>query len=124
MSVVVFDLDFTLVDDQPRLFPNVRNIIEKLSLKYKLAIASYNSKAKYILSRYDLVKYFDIIVSLQHFTKQIHFTTIKKHFNIEYSDMIFFDDDIKNIELAKTLGIKSTLVDHQTGVTLNDIKDL
>jgi HAD superfamily hydrolase (TIGR01509 family) len=124
MSVVVFDLDFTLVDDEPRLFPNVRNIIEKLSLKYKLAIASYNSKAKYILARYDLVKYFDIIVSLQHFTKQIHFTTIKKHFNIEYSDMIFFDDDIKNIELAKTLGIKSTLVDYQTGVTLNDIKDL
>lgn len=124
MKVIIFDLDFTLIDEEFKPFPEVKSIIEKLSKKYKLAIASYNSKAKYILERNDLLKYFDIIVSFIHFTKSIHFSTIRKHFNIDYSEISFFDDDNKNIELAKSLGISSYLVNYQTGVRLEDIEKL
>lgn len=124
MKVIIFDLDLTLIDEDLKPFPDVKTIIRKLSTKYKLAIASYNDEAEYILKQHDLLKYFDIVVGIYYFTKDIHFSTIKKHFNIDYSDMCFFDDLEENIELAKSLGISSYLVDYQIGVTLTDISRL
>jgi magnesium-dependent phosphatase 1 len=136
--LVVFDLDFTLwdcggtwcdhtnppyckkngfvLDDNGlviRLYNDVIDILETLRTQsIPIAIASRTSQplwANDLLNLFDLDKYFDY--------KEIYPSSKVKHFNrlnaetkIPYNQMLFFDDEFRNIEEVRNLGVESVFV--------------
>ncbi|NJM15393.1 MAG: hypothetical protein HC896_08460 [Bacteroidales bacterium] len=53
-------------------------------------------------------------------SKVVHFNEISRELNVEYEDMVFFDDDPVNIEDVTNLGVKSIFVDN--GLNINCLK--
>lgn len=138
--LIVFDLDFTLWDcggtwcdhtnppyykedgiildeDQRRikLYPDVMDILNHLHDKnVLLAIASRTGApdwADELMQLFDIKKYFD------HFeiypgSKLNHFRALHEKTGISYRDMIFFDDEYRNIEEVSRLGVEAIFVEH------------
>jgi magnesium-dependent phosphatase 1 len=54
-------------------------------------------------------------------TKTVHFRKIKDKTEIEYADMIFFDDEARNRNVEKELGVYMHLI--KSGVTTKAVDD-
>ncbi|KAI4502741.1 hypothetical protein M0802_001785 [Mischocyttarus mexicanus] len=141
-KIIVFDLDYTLwpfwVDTHVtlpftkskkneivdangkivRYYKDVPDILNKLLVEgYELGIASRTSEikgAKQLLNLFDWEKYFKY-KEIYPNVKTAHFSQIKKLSNVEYKDMLFFDDEQRNITDLKKIGVLSILVEN--GVT-------
>ena len=134
----IFDLDFTLWDaggtwcdctNPPyrrvnndiydrsdlhiRLYPDVLKILENLkSVDKRIAIASRTYEpawANELLRLFDLNKYIDQ-KEIYPASKIKHINRIKENLNIDFSDMVFFDDEYRNIEEVNQLGVDSVFV--------------
>ncbi|XP_014237365.1 magnesium-dependent phosphatase 1-like [Trichogramma pretiosum] len=146
-KVVVFDLDYTLwpfwvdthvtppfkktsnkiVDTQGQTvkhYPDSPGILKKLHEDgYEIGIASRTSETKGANQLLELfgwnkyIKYKEIYPG----TKTTHFSKIKKASGVDYKDMIFFDDEQRNITDLTKLGVLSILV--RDGVTHKVIQD-
>ncbi|XP_058790710.1 magnesium-dependent phosphatase 1-like [Phymastichus coffea] len=141
-KVVVFDLDYTLwpfwvdthvtppfrkgsnnkvVDAHGQTisyYPYASEILKKLSQEgYEIGIASRTSEIKGAKQLLDLfgwnkyIKYTEIYPG----SKTTHFSKIKDASGVEYKDMIFFDDEQRNIKDLTELGVLSIFV--MNGVT-------
>ncbi|XP_012540902.1 magnesium-dependent phosphatase 1 [Monomorium pharaonis] len=136
-KVIVFDLDYTLwpfwVDthvDPPfrkgaqnkvldahghviRYYSDVPNVLKWLSEEgYELGIASRTSEiqgARQLLDLFDWKKYFKYIEIFPG-SKVTHFSNIQKSSDIVYKDMLFFDDETRNIVEVGKLGVHAVLV--------------
>ncbi|XP_044253642.1 magnesium-dependent phosphatase 1-like [Tribolium madens] len=138
-KILVFDLDYTLwpfwvdthvippfrktndgcVIDQfgskIQYYNDVPELLQELYLEgYILAVASRTSEvegARQLLDLFGWTKYFS---HLEIFTgvKTKHITRIKNKFDVEYSEMIFFDDESRNIRDVSKLGVLSILVNN------------
>lgn len=141
-KIVVFDLDYTLwpfwVDTHVtppfvkrkkdeivdaygnviRYYKDVPGVLEKLTKEgYELGVASRTSEikgAKQLLDLLDWKKYFKYI-QIYPGSKVTHFSEIQKLSNVDYKDMIFFDDEQRNISDLNKVGVLSILV--KNGVT-------
>ena len=142
-KLFVFDLDFTLWDaggtwcdaTRPpysweneklrdrdrrwiRLYPDVMPVLEELKRKNKrIAAASRTFEPGWAL---ELIQYFDIgsyfdVMEIFPENKVAHFKKIQQYFQMPFSDMVFFDDEYRNIEAVSELGVKSVFV--QNGIT-------
>lgn len=143
MQVFVFDLDFTLWNagetwcdatnppyfwkngkllDQSgnwiRLYTDVKQILEELKNRNKLIVAASRtfepSWAQELLHLLDADKFFDL-KEIYPSGKIQHFKRIQSHLKLPFSDMVFFDDEYRNIEEVSSLGVKSVLV--RNGIT-------
>ena len=146
--LVVFDLDFTLWDcggtwcdhtnppyykqngiirdeDQRaiRLYADVRSILHELHEKNMLlGIASRTGApdwADELMQLFDIKKYF------KHFeiypgSKINHFRSLQEKTGIPYMDMIFFDDEYRNIDEVSKLGVEAVFVEN--GISMDQIK--
>ncbi len=139
MKLFVFDLDFTLWDaggtwcdatnppyfwegnslldqsgSEMQLYPDVRAILEELKENNrKIAAASRTYEpgwAQDLLHLFDIDKYFDL-KEIYPNSKIAHFKKIQNHFKLPYSEMIFFDDEYRNIEEVRRLGVNVVFVD-------------
>nr|WP_319999715.1 magnesium-dependent phosphatase-1 [uncultured Draconibacterium sp.] len=139
MKLFVFDLDFTLWDaggtwcdatnppyywsngalldqsnNEIELYPDVIPVLEELKKnKRKIAAASRTfepSWAQDLLHLFDIDKYFDL-KEIYPSSKIQHFSKIKNYFGIDYSDMVFFDDEHRNIHEVGKLGVESVFVE-------------
>ena len=139
MKLFVFDLDFTLWDaggtwcdatnppyywsngalldqsnNEIELYPDVILVLEELKKNNrKIAAASRTfepSWAQDLLHLFDIDKYFDL-KEIYPSSKIQHFSKIKNHFGIDYSDMVFFDDEHRNIHEVGKLGVEAVFVD-------------
>ncbi len=148
MEVFVFDLDFTIWNagdtwcsetnppyfwdkgklfDQSgrwiRLYPEVQDILEKLkSMNILVAIASRThepEKAIQLLQLFDIGKYFDI-KEIYPGSKITHLKKIREQTRCPFDQIVFFDDEDRNIEDAKSLGIISVLINN--GITLAKVE--
>ncbi|KAK2586876.1 hypothetical protein KPH14_009813 [Odynerus spinipes] len=136
-KIIIFDLDYTLwpfwVDTHAtppftkrkkdeivdadgqiiRYYKDVPGILEKLSKEgYELGIASRTSEikgAKQLVELLDWEKYFKY-KEIYPGSKVTHFSKIKKLSNTDYKDMIFFDDEQRNISDLSKVGVLSVLV--------------
>ncbi|KYM98915.1 PREDICTED: magnesium-dependent phosphatase 1-like [Cyphomyrmex costatus] len=136
-KVIVFDLDYTLwpfwVDthvDPPfkkgaqnkvvdalgrnvNYYSDVSDVLKQLSEEgYELGIASRTSEikgAKQLIGLYDWKKYFKYIEIFPG-SKVVHFSNIQKSSHTDYKDMIFFDDEDRNIIEVGKLGVHAVLV--------------
>ncbi len=145
MKLFVFDLDFTLWNagntwcdatnppyfwkynklfDQSgrwiRLYPDVIEIMNLLKENSKfIAVASRTYEpggAQDLIHLLDIGKYFDL-KEIYPTSKIQHFKNIHNHFGIPYSEMVFFDDEYRNIEEVGKLGVHAQFV--KNGITLN-----
>ncbi len=143
MRIFVFDLDFTIWDaggtwcdvtnppyfwrneklfDQSgnwiRLYPQVIDIFKKLKLQNKkIASASRTFEptwANDLIKLFDIDKYFDR-KEIYPSSKIHHFKNIQNYFQVPYSEMVFFDDEYRNIEEIGALGVKTVFV--RSGIT-------
>ena len=136
-SLIVFDLDFTLwnaggtwcdhtwppyrrvnghvLDSENntiRLYPDSADLVRELSSHCHLAVASRTHKPDWALKLLDL---FDI---RRHFSyleiypgsKTEHFHHLRKKSGIAFKDMLFFDDEIRNVEDVGRLAVNAVLV--------------
>lgn len=147
-KVIVFDLDYTLwpfwVDTHVtppfrrtqnkivdahghaiKCYTDVPDILKQLSEKgYELGIASRTSEisgAKQLLDLFGWKKYFKYIEIFPG-NKVTHFLNIQKSSQADYKDMIFFDDETRNIIDVGKLGVHAVLV--RDGITHHVIKGL
>ncbi|XP_020286307.1 magnesium-dependent phosphatase 1-like [Pseudomyrmex gracilis] len=146
-KVIVFDLDYTLwpfwVDthvDPPfkkgshdkivdahgktvQYYTDVPDILKQLSEEgYELGVASRTSEIKganQLLDLFGWRKYFKYIEIFPG-SKVTHFFNIQKNSQIDFKDMIFFDDESRNIVEVGKLGVHAVLV--RDGVTRQVIK--
>ncbi len=148
-KIFVFDLDFTLWDaggtwcdatnppyfweneklfDQSRrwihLYPDVLPILNELKDKGKLIVAASRTFepnwAQDLLYLFDIDKFFNL-KEIYPDSKVIHFKKIQQFFELPFSEMVFFDDEYRNIEAVSRLGVKAELV--RKGITFNHLKD-
>ena len=137
-KLFVFDLDFTLWDAggtwcdcttppyrrtngyvtdssdlMIRLYPDVIPVIERLRNENKVcAIASRTeapASAKRILDLFGIRNLFDYEEIFPD-RKTVHLSRISGKSGVGYSDMVFFDDEHRNIIDARGLGVESDLV--------------
>ncbi|KAL2231492.1 magnesium-dependent phosphatase 1-like [Sesamum indicum] len=123
--LVVFDLDHTLWPfyceclsnrDMPSLYPHAKGILYALKDKgIDIAIASRSPTsdiANTFLEKLGLKSLFvaqEIFSSWTH--KTDHFQKIKQKTGVPYTEMLFFDDEDRNINAVSKLGVTSILVD-------------
>ena len=139
-QVFVFDLDFTLWDaggtwcdatDPPykwndgrlldrsgrwiRLYPDVEEILSELLKRGKyIAAASRTFRpewAEELLHLLDIDRFFHC-KQIYPSDKTKHFKQIQKYFGLPYSDMVFFDDEYRNIHSVRELGVVAIGVDN------------
>lgn len=138
MKLIVFDLDFTLwnaggtwcdhtnppytrvnghvIDSygsKIHLYSDVRKILAELkSQGYLLAVASRTgapSWARELMHLLEIDHYFDY-QQIYPGSKIAHFRELHKHTGIAYTDMAFFDDEMRNIQEVSSLGVKAVFV--------------
>ena len=141
-KLIVFDLDYTLwpfwvdtnvtppfhkkggivfdsFNEKVRDFPEVSSVLHWLhSEGYLMAVASRTGEvrgAKQLVKLFGWEKYFKYM-EIYPGCKKKHFSRFRGESGIEYSDMVFFDDEGRNIRDLKEVGVVSVLVPH-SGVT-------
>lgn len=107
-------------------YPEVLEIMEHWSKKVDIAIASRTSYPQGAESLLDLfgfnkyIKYKEIYPGC----KNTHFLKLKKDSTYDFSNMLFFDDEMRNIRDLTKVGVESVLVDSEVGVTKKLIDDI
>ncbi|XP_054276827.1 magnesium-dependent phosphatase 1-like isoform X1 [Macrosteles quadrilineatus] len=147
-KLVVFDLDYTLwpywvdthislpirkpkngvVTDASgtklRIYPEVVQVLETLKDNGILIAAASRTQeppaARDMLKYFDLDKYFDF-KEIYPGEKTAHFNKIKRDSNVAYEDMLFFDDESRNIVTISKLKVTCYFV--KTEVSMKTLKE-
>lgn len=148
-SLVVFDLDFTLWDtggvwidcsDYPfhkrpggeirdssgktlRLYPDVQEILKRLDdVSVDMALASRTSRPDWAEELLGLLGIRDRFVEAEIYpsSKVRHFEALRKKTGLAFDEMVFFDDEMRNIEEVGTLGVDARHV--RNGLSLHDFE--
>jgi len=144
-SLVMFDLDYCLwpfwcemysEGDMASLYPESRAVLEALrSAGVKMALASRTptpNVARAFLRQLELDDFFwnvQLVPAVDGFDQQsapkdtCHFPNIAKASGIRFSDMLFFDDEEKNVRKVAGLGVTAMLVSTATGMTMQALSN-
>lgn len=138
IKLVAFDLDFTLwntggiwVDCTTppysikngkirdarglvmKLYPDSLDILADLKAKgYQLALASRTEEpswARQLIQLFNIDHYFEF-QEIYPSTKVRHLTQIANNANVELSEILFFDDELRNIYDTQLIGVKAVHV--------------
>lgn len=107
-------------------FPESLEVLQHWSKKCEIAVASrtsYPPGAESLLNLFGFdkyIKYREIYPGC----KTTHFNRLLNDTSCKYSEMLFFDDEQRNIRDIKRLGVESVLVDPDVGVTKQLIEDI
>lgn len=127
INLIVFDLDDTLICTRTKLFLyDVENLLIRLKNDgFKIALASYNPYADDVLKTKRLYHYFDFVeyedwrFQDELDMKENMLRTILKKSNVEAQNILFIDDQIRFVEKAKMLGLKTHV--YRYGMDMNQI---
>ncbi|CAH9084624.1 unnamed protein product [Cuscuta epithymum] len=133
--LVVFDLDYTLWPfycecrskrEMPTMYPQAKGILNALKEKrVDIAIASRSPTpdiANTFLEKLQIKSMFvaqEVFSSWSHKTE--HFQKIHQITGVPYNEMLFFDDEDRNIEAVSKMGVTSILVNN--GVNIVALKE-
>jgi magnesium-dependent phosphatase 1 len=136
----VFDLDFTLWDcggtwcdlTQPpylkkedkildaerrniTLYQDVRFLLETLeNQNVEMAVASRTTapdQARKLMALFDIDKFFQY-QEIFPGSKVFHFKNLQQKTGFQYSEMYFFDDELRNIEEVQKMGVHCVLIEN------------
>ncbi|TWU40250.1 Acid Phosphatase [Novipirellula aureliae] len=144
-ELIVFDLDFTLWDcdgtwcdclsppfrrqnkrvfdrasRQVRLYDDVTSILDHCDKQcIKMAIASRTEQPAWARELVELlgINHRFAFAEIYPSSKLKHFSALKASSSLRHEDMIFFDDEMRNINEVSTLGVTSIHVSN--GMTAN-----
>ncbi|XP_073973132.1 magnesium-dependent phosphatase 1-like isoform X1 [Rhodnius prolixus] len=146
-KLVVFDLDYTLwpfwvdthvnppfrktngkiVDTSGttiKFYPEVPQVLQKLTeMNVPIGVASRTSEiqgAEQLCELFDWNKYFKY-KEIYPGSKVAHFNQFKKYTDFEFEDMLFFDDEHRNIKDLTKLNVTSILV--KNGMTMKALEE-
>ena len=149
MTLLVFDLDFTLWDaggtwcdhthppyrlrngevfdtdnSRIRLYPEVLPLLTELKERdYPLAVASKTGApdwARELMVLFDIRQYF-AFEEIYPSDKTRHFRRLAEKSGIAFEDMVFFDDEYPNIRNVSALGVQAIHV--RNGITRRLVMD-
>lgn len=106
------------------LYPETLQVLEHWSKKCDIAVASrtsYPPGAESLLKLFGMDKYIKFR-EIYPGCKRTHFARLKKQSLVDYSEMIFFDDENRNIRDMKQVGVESILIDPDVGVDLKMVE--
>ncbi|CAN8270768.1 unnamed protein product [Cochlearia groenlandica] len=129
-KLIVFDLDYTLWPfyceclskrESPSLYPQAKGVLSGIKEKgIEMAVASRSPTcdiANTFLEKLNIKSFFvakEIYSSWSHKTE--HFQKIHTRTGVPFNEMLFFDDEDRNIKSVSKMGVTSILVGN--GVTL------
>ncbi|RCW33961.1 magnesium-dependent phosphatase-1 [Marinilabilia salmonicolor] len=147
-KLFVFDLDFTLwnaggtwcdhtnppfrrvhnhVEDsfgsRIVLYPDVPQILNRLKTRnYPMALASRTGEPSWAMQLLELfgINHFFAYKEIYPGSKITHFNNLKQQTGIPFSNMVFFDDEMRNIHDVGSLGVKAFFV--QEGLSIQMIE--
>lgn len=121
--LVIFDLDGTLWhDDTERLCEDTEWVLEYLTGEnHTLALASYNPDAQEVLDRMSILHRFTSVIGDYSMDKYDHVTELMGRLSFDKDQVIFFDDDERNVKMLTQRKVRAHLVDSRCGITLEDI---
>jgi magnesium-dependent phosphatase 1 len=106
---------FAFCRNEVRLYPGVPDLLARLSATgHLLGLASRTSApaiARELLDLFGIASFF----AHQHIypgDKSAHFRALHEETGVAFEDMIFFDDEHRNIESVSRLGVAAHLVPH------------
>lgn len=106
-----------------RLYPDVIRILEELKKHNKFIVTASRTFepmwAQELLQLLDIDKYFDL-KEIYPSSKIHHFSKIQNHFKLPFEQMVFFDDEYRNIEEVGQFGVNTIFV--KEGITFEAIK--
>ncbi|CAM1300623.1 MDP1 (predicted) [Pycnogonum litorale] len=148
-KLIVFDLDYTLwpfwVDThvsppikrkndhvldgsgrQLRCYKDVPEILNKLrEQEYTMAVASrteWPEGGKKLVDLFGWDAYFKY-KEIYPGSKVTHFKRFHEKSGVAYDDMLFFDDEMRNVREIGKLGVTAVLVDSSEGLTFKVLED-
>lgn len=107
-------------------YPETLEVLEHWSKKCEIAVASrtsYPQGAESLLKLFGMDKYINY-KEIYPGCKLTHFAKLKQKSGLEYGEMLFFDDESRNIRDLKTVGVETVLVDSDHGVTKKLVEDM
>lgn len=108
------------------LYQDIHSIIQFcLSHNIHLSICSKSSNyenAQQILTSFGLWEYFQY-PQIYYARKSVHFRNLRGCTNYLYHEYLFFDDEIRNIEICSNIGVRTQLVNKSTGLTWSTFLD-
>ena len=106
-------------------YPEVLEVLEHWSKKCDIAVASrtsYPQGAEQLLDLFGFNKYIKY-KEIYPGCKLTHFSKLKQRSNFDYSEMLFLDDESRNIRDLRRVGVESVLIDSDVGVTKKLIEE-
>lgn len=135
--VVVLDLDYTIwpfwcemytTKDTPRLYPEALDIMQAIRTQGILLAAASRTPTPHVatafMDKLGITPLFDsvqLIPAADGFDARTaqkdvcHLPNIKSELGVEYTEMLFFDDEARNIRRVSKIGVCSVLVPTDTG---------
>lgn len=107
-------------------YPEVLECLEHWSKKCDIAVASrttYPPGAESLLDLFGFNKHISY-KEIYPGCKNTHFMRLHKNSGYQYSEMLFFDDEPRNIRDISKLGVECVLVDSDQGVTKKLIQNI
>lgn len=107
-------------------YPETLKVLEHWSKKCEIAVASrttYPQGAESLLKLFGMDKYIKY-KEIYPGCKLTHFKRLKDRSGFEYNEMLFFDDEFRNIRDLRGVGVESYHVNPDVGVTSKLIEDL
>ena len=147
-KLIVFDLDYTLwpfwvdthhsppfkkhsngevydhYDQKINLYPDTLPVLKHLRAEnYQMVVASRTSairEAESLLELFDLNKFFTI-KQIYPGRKTAHFSTFHEKTKVQYKDMLFFDDEERNIIDLSKIGVTCHFITN--GISWKDLSE-
>lgn len=96
-----------------KLFPGIIEVLATLRAQgYRLGIVSSNSESniRFLLRQYHIEHLFEFVTAAHTFGKGGAIAKILRQYNIPKSDAIYVGDEIRDIQAARSIGIKIVAV--------------
>jgi len=127
IEMIIFDLDKTLVNRWGDMYDGVYDMLDDLKKKgIRLVVASYNKNGEKVL-KYNGIDHFFETVRCQDWQidgiddKKKMLGEILETSNLPSENILFVDDQEKNLDTATKLGMKIHLVNECIGVVYNQL---
>lgn len=95
------------------LFGGVTELLESLKSEYRLALLSNSNELHWprLMEEFGLAKYFDHIFASHHMNMAKPdleiFEAVIEELNVKPNEILFFDDNLNNVEASKKVGINA-----------------